>query len=1097
MKNLLLTLLLSMFLISFASSALEVSREVPSLKEDARLQISESADKYPAISIVDNWDLPLISSTKAELILTEHTESCGSSDCFSVFQITTYEDSALVDAVKFLRLTEDNDWVESNIRGYQFYIKTGSQPYEVNDYETQCNDLYKSENGTMTQDCEQVIVGTHTEYNSIYTPYTLGEIKPAGTYVVKLEGQKRPDWTYDWQIETQGKLLSEWAQWGATGLFKTGIVAYWKMDDAATPAIDSLGLINMKSGGSPNYLQTGKINKSIEFDSTGDILGYDNSSKIASWSSTQDGSINLWVYPTTTTGYDVIFDSDTGAGNSHVACFQSDGSSIINCRWQVAGGGNNDIVTSTGALPLNTWSMITTMRNNSGGSIYLYVNGVLNSSSAASATAMSWNNFTIGSDHRNNDDFVGRIDEFGVWNRSLSPSEITSLYNGGSGLTYGAGTITLNSPSNSAISATTTVTTNASATVVGATLVNTTRFIWFSNGTLAATNTTTGLSGTTSTNVFTSALSSSTYIWNQRYCDSDGACGFALSNYTFTTDLTAPTITLNYPTSLINYGAINGTLDLNFTTTDTNLQSCWYNYNGTNMSATCTSGVISANSIILNTNKSVIVYANDTAGNLNATTFSWDYKVFENSRTITTPTVETTLETFTINVTASVSLTSVYLNWNGTEYSATSSGGGVYTKTLTIPAVSTTETTPVYWRFDYSGTNISSSTTNQVINKLTFQLCNATVNNTLISFTTKSATNPFPLANTSFKSSWSIAASEGATPTTITYEDLIEDNSTYSFCTNTNTTFFVDAEIEYDASAFALNFYYLADANITTSSPQNITLYLLNNSLATTTVLKVVDRAQQPLTGYSIQIQFYDVGTGTFYLVGMAKTDYKGEDVAYLNWYDSMYKFLVYDTANQLVKNTDTTKITATPTTIGITSNTTFTYDKFEGFNYLLYFDNSTNNFVLTYSKPSGEVDQACLRVYKQDSTNSTLICNQCETSASATVFCNIGTYGNGTYTAAFYATGSLKLIDWLTQYIGGTFQETIYNLLGNEDVSFYAFLFATLITVALFVNAVFGIIALLIGLVVASVIGFTAIQWTEMMGIIIIGGFIVWLMKR
>jgi hypothetical protein len=229
----------------------------------------------------------------------------------------------------------------------------------------------------------------------------------------------------------------------------------------------------------------------------------------------------------------------------------------------------------------------------------------------------------------------------------------------------------------------------------------------------------------------------------------------------------------------------------------------------------------------------------------------------------------------------------------------------------------------------------------------------------------------------------------------------------------------------------------------------------------------------------------------------MATTDYKGEDVIYLNWYDTLYKFIVLDADGNVVKTTGTTRITGTPTVIEISSDIDFVYDKFENFVYTLYYENTTNNFVLTYTMPSGEVDSACLRVYKEDSLNQTLICDTCETSSSATVFCNIASHGNGKYVAVFYALGSHKLIDWMSQYIGGYFQETIFTALGNDDASFYAFLFAAIITVSLFVSAVFGIIALLIGLIGASALGFTAIQWGEMMGIIIVGGVVIWFLKK
>src|SRR5690606_34251686 len=89
---------------------------------------------------------------------------------------------------------------------------------------------------------------------------------------------------------------------------------------------------------------------------------------------------------------------------------------------------------------------------------------------------------------------------------------------------------------------------------------------------------------TTITTTFTNTYSSGSNIkWNTQFCDSDGDCGFAVSNYTFSIDSGAPSVVLNYPTTLIDYGKMNGTLQLNFTATDTNLDKVWYNYNGTNV----------------------------------------------------------------------------------------------------------------------------------------------------------------------------------------------------------------------------------------------------------------------------------------------------------------------------------------------------------------------------------------------------------------------------------------------------------------------------------------------------------------------------------
>ena len=222
-----------MFVMSFASAFGE------SISIDDRLKdgliVSDSAKEYPSISIKGFWDfLPLIESTKADLVLTKHDETCGI-NCMSEFQITTYGDSALIDNIIFYK-NESNNWLESNIRSYQFYIwdnplnkeeiyyedvcsgstydeegnqltsdvcekveKTRITYYKmVDDYTTECSPAKLTEDEIKNETkpynvCIQIVSGQTEEYYDGYSAYTIGTIMPKGTYTVKLEGQKRAD----------------------------------------------------------------------------------------------------------------------------------------------------------------------------------------------------------------------------------------------------------------------------------------------------------------------------------------------------------------------------------------------------------------------------------------------------------------------------------------------------------------------------------------------------------------------------------------------------------------------------------------------------------------------------------------------------------------------------------------------------------------------------------------------------------------------------------------------------------------------------------------------------------------------------------------
>jgi hypothetical protein len=229
----------------------------------------------------------------------------------------------------------------------------------------------------------------------------------------------------------------------------------------------------------------------------------------------------------------------------------------------------------------------------------------------------------------------------------------------------------------------------------------------------------------------------------------------------------------------------------------------------------------------------------------------------------------------------------------------------------------------------------------------------------------------------------------------------------------------------------------------------------------------------------------------------MAKTDFNGLDIFYFNWFDTIYRFLVYDNSGTLVKNTGNTKVSSTPVTITLGDSVNFTQDKFEGFTKNLSFNAVSNNFVLTFTKPSVLIQSVCLRVDKQNNSGNNKICDTCTNATSATLYCNIGSYGNGTYIAYMYATGSRSILDLLYASIGGELQDTIYASLGNKDASFYAFLFATLVMLAMFVHPVMGILGLFLGILGASALGFTSLNWSQFLGIGVVGGIIIWVLKR
>jgi hypothetical protein len=104
-----------------------------------------------------------------------------------------------------------------------------------------------------------------------------------------------------------------------------------------------------------------------------------------------------------------------------------------------------DLYTYTSVLSDTTnYQMITCVCNGVGNNSKIYINGVENTVRAATLTKplSPWGNAVSGGMRILNSyaggsgAFYGVMCELGIWNRALSPTEITTLYNTGSGRTY-------------------------------------------------------------------------------------------------------------------------------------------------------------------------------------------------------------------------------------------------------------------------------------------------------------------------------------------------------------------------------------------------------------------------------------------------------------------------------------------------------------------------------------------------------------------------------------------------------------------------------------------------------------------------------------
>ena len=233
------------------------------------------------------------------------------------------------------------------------------------------------------------------------------------------------------------------------------------------------------------------------------------------------------------------------------------------------------------------------------------------------------------------------------------------------------------------------------------------------------------------TKTFYNTYPTGTYNWNMLYCDSDGVCGFATSNRTFSMDTNPPTISISSGNGTQTYGNINTNHTLNYTITDTNLDDCWLSYNSTNRTIPCTSGAINTTNFTLQYNLwNATLWANDTLGNTASQFVNWSYKVFETNRTFSNETLSGSIEDFSINVTLynETEIVSATFVYNGTNTSSVITSVGdfrlIIIDDFEIPVYSSAQNISFYWEIILSdGTNFTTYASTHLVNILNLDNC--------------------------------------------------------------------------------------------------------------------------------------------------------------------------------------------------------------------------------------------------------------------------------------------------------------------------------------------------------------------------------------
>ena len=223
------------------------------------------------------------------------------------------------------------------------------------------------------------------------------------------------------------------ALFNQTSTLWNNLLAYYTGD--GTPD-DSLGNYNGTLVNGTTY-GTGKINQGFSFDGVNDYISIDTN--LHSFSSTEPHTYSAWINCDFFSNPGLDWITNNGDHN------KGTGMVIRSKRLGFYYQGGNAVSQATTVLNENTWyHVVVTYDGNLG--IKFYLNGVSDGVSSTltptvGAPKNSWlsaspNIPRLGQWYNGSHQFQGIMDEVGIWDRELSESEVTELYNNGNGKQY-------------------------------------------------------------------------------------------------------------------------------------------------------------------------------------------------------------------------------------------------------------------------------------------------------------------------------------------------------------------------------------------------------------------------------------------------------------------------------------------------------------------------------------------------------------------------------------------------------------------------------------------------------------------------------------
>ena len=296
------------------------------------------------------------------------------------------------------------------------YLTT--EQVSVDDFTTECSNVFDEVNGTTHKVCNQVVSGSHFENRDVWVDFD-NSVKTNEEITIGLFTNVEIGDRIEWIPTIAGVKISEWAIW--TQSLNVDLVLYYNCNDA-DEEISHMANITNKEGTMAYNSTNALIGNACQFalDQNAEIK---NSTTNYTNLGIANRSWNFWFRPENSAEEPMVFTQYT----DNIPQFQ-----IYQSKFYLYDISNTPY--DTAPISDGNWQMLTFINNGTGMQIWInstmvqyagvgtsWINGTLNLGTVISGAGF---------------DYKGQMDEIGFWTRTLNSSEITQLWNDGNGITY-------------------------------------------------------------------------------------------------------------------------------------------------------------------------------------------------------------------------------------------------------------------------------------------------------------------------------------------------------------------------------------------------------------------------------------------------------------------------------------------------------------------------------------------------------------------------------------------------------------------------------------------------------------------------------------